>query len=332
MQRRAEALGRHHPDVDLQPARQHDARARVALREHLAHLGVLHEPLHDGHAGCRGDENVDVADRLLHPAVAAGDHDLPRAFGALQVRRERLRVLRGDGELEALRLAEPRLDRVDDVRLGLRAEARQVADFSLARRLEELGQRVDVEGLVQRLHPLRPEAGDLQELGDRGRELLLQLLEQGAGPGPDDLVDLRVEVRADPRQLREVLARRDRRREVQAQIADGARRVAVGTDAERVRLADLEQIGDVLEDAGDVGVVDRHEHKVTRPLPAPVDGGQSPGWRHSGGRRDDAQPAVPSASRTASSTVSSHTNFSARARSRARPPGPCGCARAASPW
>ena len=52
-------------------------------------------------------------------------------------------------------------------------------------------------------------------------------------------------------------------RHVQAQLADHARGVAVGADAEGILVAQLEQVGDLVEAAGDVGVVDGHQSVLT---------------------------------------------------------------------
>ena len=77
-------------------------------------------------------------------------------------------------------------------------------------------------------------------------------------PGRGDLADPAGEIGADARQLGQRPALRQRGGDVELQVADEARGVAVGTHAERIRLADLEEIGHLLEDPGDVGVVDRH--------------------------------------------------------------------------
>lgn len=150
------------------------------------------------------------------------------------------------------------LGRRENIRLGLLAKPGQVANAALARRLVELRQRLHVELVIEHLHPLRADAGDAQELGDRRRHRPAQPVERGRMPGCCDLADLAREVRADPGQPGERLALGQCAGNVELQIADEARRVAIGAHAKRVRVADLEQIGHLFEQPRDVGVVDGH--------------------------------------------------------------------------
>ena len=78
----------------------------------------------------------------------------------LQVGGERLGILRRHRQLEAARLAGMRLHRLQDVELGLLAEAGQGADASVARRAVPV-RRLHIEVVVEQRHPLRPQAGDL---------------------------------------------------------------------------------------------------------------------------------------------------------------------------
>ena len=258
MERGAEARFGHDPHVDLDPAREYHAGAGGAAREHLLHLRIGREALHHRSARFCRHEDIDVADGLLHAAQAAGDHHLPDAFRAAQMFGEGMRILRRKRELEALRLGQMRLDAPEEVLLGLLAEPCERADPALLRRLVQLRQRVDSEVVIKRLDALRSQAGYVQQFGDPGGQLLLEPLEQPAGSRLDDLADLAGEVFTDPGQLRQRLAGLERRRDVEPQVAYGPRRVAIGADAERIGLLDLEEIGDVLEHPGDVGIVDGH--------------------------------------------------------------------------
>jgi hypothetical protein len=109
---------------------------------------------------------------------------------------------------------------------------------------------------MQRAHALGADARQAQQLRDAGGKAPAQLFQQLAGAGGGDLADLAGEVLADARELGELAALRELRGEVERQSAYDARGVAVGTDAERVFVAELEEIGDLLEGRGDVGVMD----------------------------------------------------------------------------
>jgi hypothetical protein len=122
--------------------------------------------------------------------------------------------------------------------------------------------RMHVELAVQRLNLLRPQSRDAQQLGDARRSALAQLLSQLAGAARRDFTHLGQQVVADARQLGQRLALGQLRGDVQPQPPDQARRVAVGAHAKRVAVLQLEQIGDLLEHAGDVGVVHGHERII----------------------------------------------------------------------
>jgi len=93
------------------------------------------------------------------------------------------RILRRGCKLEAAALAGMGLHGLQDVLLGLCAEAVQRADASILCCTMKLFDGLHVEIVPQRLYPLRPEVGDLQQLGDRGRQLLAQAVQQAAMSG-----------------------------------------------------------------------------------------------------------------------------------------------------
>src|SRR5512134_2435138 len=136
MQRRAEALGRHDPQVARQSAREHDCRARRALRRDLLDLAIAHEARDRLLGLLRTDQEIEAAHRVLHAAIAARHH-------AAEVFRVRFRVLRRQSELEALRFRYVSPRRLEDAALGLLAEAGDAAQPPFARRALELGERAD---------------------------------------------------------------------------------------------------------------------------------------------------------------------------------------------
>ena len=158
--------------------------ARVSPgREHLGYFVIRGEAPHHRAVRRRGDQDIQVADGLAHAPEAAGHDHLPHAGYGLQKCAQRLGILRRGGELEAPALAGMRLHRLEDVLLGLCAEAGQRADASVLRSPVQLFDGLDIQVVVQRLDPLRPQPGDLQQLGDRGRQLAAQALQQAAMAG-----------------------------------------------------------------------------------------------------------------------------------------------------
>lgn len=205
-----------------------------------------------------GHENVEIADGLAHAAVAAGDRYLLYPVQPLQPGDQGVGVLRRRRELEAAHLGQVMLHRAQDVLLALLAEAGKPPDASVARGTVDLFQGFHVEIVIEHLDALRAEAGEMQQLRDRGRQLPMQAFQQRATAARDDFAYFRRQVVADARQGREILALVHQAADVATQFADDARGVAVGADAERIGALNFEQVGDLPENPGDVGIVGRH--------------------------------------------------------------------------
>ncbi len=80
-------------------------------------------------------------------------------------------------------------------------------------------------------------------------------------PLSDDLPDLAGEVVADPRQAVSFSPRAIMPVRLSGRSLDGLGGPAVGAHPERIRLLDLQEIGEPIEDGGDVGVVDSHRER-----------------------------------------------------------------------
>ncbi len=151
-----------------------------------------------------------------------------------------------------------------DVLLGLCAEAGQRADAPVLRGPVQLFDRLHVEIVVQRLDPLRPQPGNFQQLGDRGRQFAAQTIQQAAMPGGDDLVDPGGEIGADAGQPGQVFPALNQYPRLLRQVAQDARGIAIGADAERIRAFDFQQVGNRFESGGNVGVMYGHIRIVFR--------------------------------------------------------------------
>src|SRR5215475_9384565 len=85
VERRAEALRGNDPDVDLQSALEHHRGPRGAGRPHYLHLRIGSEALHHVGRRYRGDDDIEIADRLAAPAITAREHDLLDARNLAQI-------------------------------------------------------------------------------------------------------------------------------------------------------------------------------------------------------------------------------------------------------
>src|SRR3569833_3247643 len=114
----------------------------------------------------------------------------------------------------------------------------------------------DVEMIHQQLDPLRPQPGQFEQFGNARRQATTQLFEDFTAASLDDRHDLVREVLTDTGQARELHVLRHECRYFCAEFFHRARGVAVGAHAKRIFAVDLEEIGDFIEQRGDVGDVD----------------------------------------------------------------------------
>ena len=142
-------------------------------------------------------------------------------------------------------------DRLQDERFLLRAHALEAAERAGLGRRFEVVERGDAQRFVEQRHRLRPDTLQAQQVEDRRRELLEQLVAIGGRAGGGDVADARGEVLADAGD-RQRSGRRSGRRAA-GRVGDDLRGGAVGPDPERVLALQLEQVGDLVEQAGDVG-------------------------------------------------------------------------------
>ena len=143
-----------------------------------------------------------------------------------------------------------------DLLLHLGAEALELPHAAGVERLGEIGAGLHLELLVEQLHPLGAEPRDPQQVeqarGELGGELAVEFQRARA----DDLGDLLGQVLPDPGDLGQVFrARPDQVGEGLGEVPNRAGGVAVGAHPERVGVLDLEEVGDLVEQPGDVGIL-----------------------------------------------------------------------------
>jgi hypothetical protein len=196
----AERRGGDDAEVDPDVARA-DAGLVLAGLDQDVGLGPLGEGLDDGFGLVAGCQGVHVADGGLPAADRARGLDALDALDVLEVRDDRVGQRSGLAQQLALVGRPGEVDVVEDVLLGLRAEALDLADLPRRRRRLEVVEGLDAEGLGERLDGLRADALDARQLvevrGDLGAELLelldlagLDVLDDLRGDGLADVVDL----------------------------------------------------------------------------------------------------------------------------------------------
>src|SRR5690349_3699401 len=258
LQGRAVGRGLDGAEVDLQAAPELHRGARLALGYDFPHFAEPDEPVHDPRARVGGYEDVEIADRLAPPAIASGDLDLPDVAARLQVADDRLRLRLGfvqeHAPLGHLRLANAGAHLL----FHLGPEALELLHLARVERLRQVGRGFHLELRIQELHALGAEARDAQEIEQAGGEFGRELLAERQLARRDDVADFLGEVLSDTGDLREVFLVPTHEVGNRLRVVpDRARGVAVGPDPEGIRVLDLEEIRDFVEDAGDVGVLHR---------------------------------------------------------------------------
>ena len=101
MQSGAVAVGRNSAEVHLNAGLQQNGCARWSLGHDFGDLVISDEVVHSHLAFGAGHENIEIADSLLAPAVAAGDDHASDAGVGLEIRAERLCEVLSRCDLEA---------------------------------------------------------------------------------------------------------------------------------------------------------------------------------------------------------------------------------------
>ena len=150
-----------------------------AVREHADGAREGREPPHDGTGVGRGDQHVDIADRLAHAPQRARVRAPADALHGRQVADERLGQVQRHAQLHAPARGRQLLDAARDVLLGLRAEALEGRDAIVVDGRGQVVDGGDPELFVERHGLLRPEAGHGHHLADARWDLGPQRLKLG---------------------------------------------------------------------------------------------------------------------------------------------------------
>ena len=255
---RAVAVLRHHAQIHLQAVAQADGGARRPLLYHVRHVLIADEPLHDRSARFGCDHDIEVADGFAPSPVASRDLGLQHAVSLPKMTQQGDNDLFGGCQFGSRDRPGALGDRTQHLRFDARSNTRHGPQFAGLRRSRELVDRIDAEFLVQQVHALGAQARQRQQCRDPRRHLTLQLVEHRQMLATRDDGDLVSEIPPDPRQLIKVLAIGQHVGDVAWQLADQPRRLPVGAHPERVGPLDVEEIGNLVELAGNLGVDDGH--------------------------------------------------------------------------
>ena len=251
----AERLGRHDAQVEAETVARDDRRLRVPLRRHVDDPLQAREVAGQVGGIRRARDDVEVAERLLAPPHRPGLRDRERRRQLAQRRDHGLHGGQASAEQVPVRLGALGLVREPgkDLLLALRPEpGKRPQPLRLGRHLE-LVERLDAELVPDAGRGLRPEARQLHEEDDLGRDAGLLLRQRLDLADLDDLDDLLLDRLADALQLLRAPVERELR-DGAGGLAHARGRPAIRNDAERVLALELEQVREEVDLVGDDGV------------------------------------------------------------------------------
>ena len=260
----APRLRRDHPQVHLEPGAQHQRAPRAPGHLHARGPGEGGEVRdHQAFVSLGACEQVHVGDGLGAPAQApATSSSSSPGASSIQERiptSSRSALARSARASRVARLH----DRLQQLGRSRGAKAAHAGDAPVPDRLLQLGDRADAERLPERGGLARSEPRDLGELEEPAREAPPRLLEGGESAGLDQLAQVVGDARPDAGEGGRVLSPTDHRRDALRQALHRAGGRAVRTDLEAIRPAQLEQVGDVVQRGGQLGVL--HPQPIRTP-------------------------------------------------------------------
>ena len=208
-----------------------------------------------------GDESAAATTRSMSPTVERMRRRLPAASafstpGIPQEGEHTLGERPGLAERDAVGAAGKRFDPEEQAGFGFLTHAGEAPQLSGAGGGFQLGQRGDVELLPEQGDLLGTQVGHLEQVDQGGRNFSFEPLEEVKPTGGEELVDLLGDRFADAGDLGEAafFPVFDR---FSAEVGQAVGGLAVGEDLVDDFALDLEQVGDLREDLGEleVGVV-----------------------------------------------------------------------------
>src|SRR6266851_5696393 len=253
LQRRADALGWHDAQIDLDVGDGDDRRPRITRAEHLLDQRQRRERRHDGLGLCRGDEDVDVAGGLFPAADAARRRDRLHRRALLKLADDFFRRGQRDRQRDALRTRVDALQLFAQCRGDFLAQAWQRGNLAAVQRRLQIGHGLNVEFLRELHCSLWADAGNLHQLERRFGHARAAFLDHRQLAGAEILSDLGPDALADAVDLFDpALLGHDL--DWLVVVLDARRRVAVVGHAIAVFAEQLHRIGELAQDAGDFAI------------------------------------------------------------------------------
>ena len=224
------------------------------MRQNFGDVLICNQFVADGCTVPGGNKHIEIAHGVATPAIAAG-HDDPAAVA--QIRNQCLGFGFGSGKPEAFD-SRGLFERGRQFRFDHLAEATQLVNAAGFNRSAQVVQGADPELVVKQLDPLRTKSGQRGHFAELARQLLFQFFQKREAAGLDDVRDLAGKVLADAGKLRKIGFRRQHASHALRQAFDRARGAAIGANPKLVFPFYFQQVGRLIEDRRDFGILDGH--------------------------------------------------------------------------
>ena len=246
----------HDTQIALNAGAQPHARFRRPLRDDRFDQRVLDKNGCDLRGRGSGHDEIEVANNLLFPSITPGNANMERVGMSAQILLQRLSFGGDAPELKGSGVLCPFSDRPAKFFLRRFSEAGQLRDPARFASCLKLGNRAHPQLLIQRFDLFRAQAGKREKLKNFSRKFRPQVLEEAQRAGFHQLLYFRRDRLADARNFFERL--------FVAQVGnvaapgfEGARRVCVGSNLERIFILQFEQRRDLLQHVRDRRLVHR---------------------------------------------------------------------------
>ncbi len=257
---RSERFGRHDAQVDLQTLGQPNRHLRGPAQEHLADALVSPEAIHRLLRILGDHQQVEIADRVLPPAVTAGKFHLSDRGTRVQMGPQRLGDLVGLGPKQAFARFHGDVEVAKNALFGLCAEAFERSDSLLPAGLGKFFQGRHAQ-LAMDGRARRPSPGTRRIPKTLSGTSASSSSSIGSEPVWTSVVIFSARsLFADTRDVGQlaIRGRRNRRQRLRV-VANRAGGIAVGADPKGIGVLKLQKIGNLVENSGNFGV--RHGYR-----------------------------------------------------------------------
>ena len=240
--------------IGLNAALQDDAGLGVATGMDQDYSGQGCEKGNDGRGVSGGSQEIDVSDDFLVASKAACGGAADHVGVGAQLVEDGVGGAQGEADQVMARVFFSKRDAIEDLGLGFRGESREFGDLARLTGGFQLGERGDVEFVVEDFDLFRSETGHFEQFQQSGGQGGFEFVVVGERSGGDQLSDLVLEGLAESFDLAKAVFSDDGL-EALGQSLEGSGGVGVGAGFERVFALEFQKNPNFSQNGGHLIVV-----------------------------------------------------------------------------